>query len=492
MKYDTQILIVGAGPAGLTLACLLAQFQVPFIIIDKKSGISSDIKACMLSSRSLEIFSDLGLMDQAMQLGQVVQAFEVYRNNALAVSLDYQRIQTRFPFNLHLGQPNTEKVLYEKLASQRINVLWRHALHEFVQNEKAVTATVMVENTAVTIQAEFLIGADGATSLVRKFSQLDFKGETYPSHFLLGNVKLDADLSYDKARLFFGDFGFLSVYPLPDHYMQIGGNIIAPNHLAKPHFDELKKLFQDRCGYSGKLRDLKWLSYYRTHSRGVKERVINRVILMGDAAQIVSPLTGLGMNAGIQDAENLAWKLLLIVQKKASVDLLQSYQSERSWVSRKLISFSNILETVYTMKQAHSKSLREFMLSQSLTHEAAQQKEVARLMQKDLNYRTSSLLQERSLVGFQSPDPWLPLYNHFLFDLLERGRMIVLSFSGQQKKPIVQIGYLDSCEFDMPAMHAKTIDDTDFILHRAFSIVDSVRFIIRPDRYVAFSDQKSH
>src|SRR3990167_11118053 len=168
MKHHTHILIVGAGPAGLTLACFLAKYHIPFMIIDKKSAISNHIKACMLSSRSLEIFSELGLLDQALSLGQRTDAFEIYRDKERIVSLDYHSIETPFPFHLHLGQPYTEKVLNDYLLNRKINVLWQHKLLNFTQDDNGVSAIISHENSEITIKADFLVGADGAASKARE------------------------------------------------------------------------------------------------------------------------------------------------------------------------------------------------------------------------------------------------------------------------------------------------------------------------------------
>lgn len=379
---------MGAGPAGLMLACLLSKYHVPFVIIDKKKMISDHIKACMLSSRSLEIFSKLGLLDQAMTLGELTDTFEIYLDKKRIVSLDYRSVEAPFPFNLHLGQPYTEKILHGYLIDHAENVLWEHELIRFTQDEKGVCATISHQNETKTIHAAFLIGADGASSLVRKRCDLTFEGNTYTSHFLLGNVKCDWDLPRNVARLFLGDFGFLSVHSLPDQQMQIGGNVSAPTpNQATPDINTLKTLFEERCIFPGKIHDLKWLSYYRTHCRYIKKRILNRVIMMGDAAQIISPLTGLGMNAGIQDAENLASKLALIYQNKADQQLLLTYQEERYCASKKLSSFSNVLEEVYTIQNKQSKSLRNYMLKNLAMSPEIQKKEVARLLQKDLSYR---------------------------------------------------------------------------------------------------------
>lgn len=380
MKYHTHILIVGAGPAGLTLACLLAKLNIPFLIIDKKPAISTHIKACMLSSRSLEIFSDLGITDKVMALGQQTDSFDIYKGAEKIVSIDYSVVKTRFPFNCHIGQPLIEKVLYDNLTDQKINVLWQHELTHLIQSENNVVATI-ANGSTITIHADFVVGADGASSSVRKLCGVVFEGDTYHSHFLLGSLTLDWDFPSNAARLFFGDFGFLSVYPLHNHMMQIGGNIPEPTPGDEPNLKTLEDFFHARCVFPGKLRDLKNSAYYRTHCRYVKERVINRVILIGDAAHIISPLTGLGMNAGIQDAENLASQFALIHKNNADKKILENYQVERYAASKKLSSFSNVLETVYIAKEDESKRLREYMLSNLMSSEAIREKEAKRLMQ---------------------------------------------------------------------------------------------------------------
>lgn len=498
MQYNTHILIVGAGPSGLTLACLLKKFGVPFIIIDKKLTTSDTIKACMLSSRSLEIFSDLGLLDRAMQLGKKIDGLAIYRDDKQVVSLEYVKISARFQFNLHLGQPYTETILHDHLQNQGVSVLWEHALLNFSQDENRVMATVLHHQSEIQITADYLVGADGSSSLIRKLCRIDFEGETYPNYFLLGNVKLKWDLPENYSRVFFRESGFLSVNPLPDGLMQIGGNLASFVDIEKkPSCDEFISLFENRSIYAGKIQAVSWVSYYRTHCRYVKRRIFNRVILLGDAAQIISPLTGLGMNAGIQDAENIAWKFKLIYQKIAKPALLSSYEAERYWLSRKLSSFSNVLEEIYSVSHDRGKSLREYMLSHTILHDSAQQKEAARLMQKDLNYRNCALFSGLS-AGMQAPDPLLPRFQKtvYLFDWLDHAKHHLLVFSNEMPAWIaallrdeklllwMEIVFITTEAVSLPV---RMIHDETQDIYRAFRANSSALYLIRPDRYIGWS-----
>ncbi len=498
MQYNTCILIVGAGPSGLTLACLLKKFGVPFIIIDKKTTTSETIKACMLSSRSLEIFSDLGLLDRAMQLGKKIDGLAIYRNDKQVVSLDYVKIPARFQFNLHLGQPYTETILHDHLRDQGVSVLWEHELLNFSQDEKNVIATVLNHHSKIKITADYLVGADGSSSLIRQLCGIALEGRTYPNYFLLGNVKLKWEIPNHYSRVFFQESGFFNVNPLPDGLTQIGGNLTSAVDIEKkPSSDELISLFENRSIFPGKIESVNWVSYYRTHCRYVKQRIFNRVILLGDAAQIISPLTGLGMNAGIQDAENIAWKFKLMYQQIAKPTLLLSYQEERYWLSRKLSSFSNVLEEIYSVKYDRGKSLREYMLSHSIMHDSAQQKEASRLMQKDLNYRNCALFSGLS-AGAQAPDPLLSQFEKktYLFDLLDHSKHHLLIFSNTLPgwiKPLLHDERLLSwmeiifVTTEVVSLPSRMIHDKNQDIYSAFQVNTPALYLIRPDRYIGWS-----
>lgn len=503
--YQTEILIVGAGPAGLALACLLTKYHVPLIIIDKKTGIIDQIKACLLSSRSLEVFDDLSLSDRALAWGQKTLAFDIYNDNEFAAHLPYYSIETRFPLNLHLGQPYTEKILNDYLSNQRIDVLWEHKLTAITQNETGATAIILHDSTEKIIHAKYIVGADGASSKTRTLCNISFEGNTYPTHYLLGNVKLTWELSHDVARLFLGKFGFLSLYPLPNNMMQIGGNITAQSErAASAKLKILMALFDERCPFPGKLSDLKWISYYRSHCYHVKKYVSNRVILIGDAALIVSPLTGLGMNSGIQDAFNLAWKLALIYKKQADEKLLLSYQQERYFLSKKLSSFSNVLEASYTLNKPFSQSLREHMMSYTKKSKAAQQQEVARLMQKNLSYQSCSLFQDNAIpkgalrAGMQTADlSFLKNKKNSFFILLlfsgfnentEIEESLFMLSENHKIKSIMSVYYIQTTQKTIydNIKQVTVINDVSHRVHNSYGISVPSLYLIRPDDYIAY------
>lgn len=510
MKKDTHTLIVGAGPSGLMLACQLIKYQVPFIIIDCKKTISDWVKASMVSTYSLEIFSELGLLDRIMALGHKVIGSDVYYGENEPIHFSYYAIQQNSPVNLHIDQPIVEKILYGYLLEHKQDVLWENTLIAFSQHDNGIVATIQAKNTTKKISAEYIIGADGASSFIRKTSKIEFVGTTYPHYFLLGNAKLKWEKENNVERLFLTSDGFLSVYPLANNRLHIGGNI-THNHIQKnPQPEELKKLFQDRCHIPGEIYDVTQLSYYKTHCRYVNNRIINRAILIGDAAHILSGLTGLGMNIGLQDAYNLGWKLAFLYQHIASEKILMSYEEEQQFVFKKTMSLSNILEAAYIADTTPTKRLRAFMIQNCIHDETIRKREIMRLMQIDLHYQGCSTFQNNveKQVGFRSPNPIIFNENtnteiSFL-DSLNNKKYMLLCFSGIKDANHTALSKLNTIashseltkwmSFYFIRAHTalcsfsswQHIEDKNKTIHTAFSVDAPTLCLIRPDRYITY------
>lgn len=417
-KQRIFALICGAGPVGLMLACKLKQYQVPFIIVDKKSHLSTTIKACMLSSRSIDLFDSLGLAEQAIALGAKIRGGKIYDRGTCVLSGAYDEMPYRHPFNLHLGQPYIERILKAYLEKNGIPVYLEHELVALSTSDQGTQATVCHQGKYSTVECDWLIGCDGHSSFVRQHCKLPFEGESFATQYFIANVKLDSSLDRDFAHIFYNDEGFLAVYALPDGMTQIAADIRTHEDSTKPHpptLEKLQALFDTRCFIRGKLHDAEWLSFYFAHARRVPQSVFKRIILCGDAAHVVSPLTGLGMNTGLQDAVSLAWRLQFLYKKWATPECLQHYMSERQFVLKRLNKLSRVLDRFFLQTDASISEIRNHLIHQTDQIESIRRKQIDVLMQKNLFYPLSPVIRQEgaaresnALAGSLAPDLLYP------------------------------------------------------------------------------------
>lgn len=517
MIQKTQVLIVGAGPSGLMLAAQLIKHQVAFVLIDKKSALSDWHKASMISSRSLELFQQLGLLETVLAQGQRVDGFQIFEEQVCVIDSRYDEVSARFPFNVHLGQPLTEKVLLDHVLAHGHSLCWSHELVGYEQFDSHVEAVINTLNGQKQIHADFLVGADGASSFVRKQEQLAFKGETYPNYYIMGNVKLQSELRYNRAHVFFSKVGFLSIYPLHDCSFQVGGNIEVPDPDAFdvnkiPDAQELISLYQARYPFEGSIKQINRLNYYRTHARIVKAPWCKRVVVIGDAAHIVSPLTGLGMNTGMQDANHLAWRLALMYKASLPIHFLAAYSEERLFQLRRLVKVSNVLEAIFSVTRFGADAIRSHLVKSSQLYASVRKKEISVIMQKNLTYAGCHQFRddgEDLLLRAGAQLPHVVLSDHtFLADYLHPTKHRLLLFLCEatserveqlldELKSVVRDwqSWLSLClivknkdDYDDMSDMGQVIEDKDGLIHCAFCVNDTPTFyFVRPDDYIAYA-----
>ncbi len=395
-----SLLIVGAGPTGLCLACGLARQGVAFRLIDAKSGPSELVKASEVTPRSLEILADYGLAEKALALGVQVHSFKMFAHGKPVWEQSYGEVDSPYKFQLHLGQPYVEQLLLEDLARHGIAVEWQTELLELTDEDETVVVRLKGPDGAEeTARFAWLAGCDGAGSRVRHILGEELGGHSYQADNLIGNVRLDWDRPHDEVYVFFSEEGELTVNPLPDGWHQINGAFrLAPGEDSRVGQEaglaELQALFDARSSIPGRLTEAARVAYYRVHHRQVERQKIGRVFLLGDAAHLVSPNTGLGMNTGLQDAENLAWKLGLVLAGRAAPDLLESYQEERQGVLKALGQLSDMTERLYLLKNPVARVLRDHLFTALIGLKPVFERQNRAMAQVDITYRKSSLSRQ--------------------------------------------------------------------------------------------------
>lgn len=311
-----DVLIVGAGPSGLTLANVLSAYGVPYRIVDAKPGPVSQSRAAIVHIRTLELLDRLGLAGEARRRGVPITHAELYENGRRAGEVP---LAGRDGGPIALGQDEMERLLISGL-----------------------TTPVEWDTTATTFDgARWVVGADGAGSQVRRALGIGFAGRTYEQTGLLADVRMDTRLPPGRLRLNLTRGGFVGMLPLGQGRYRLFGAL--PQGMADPSetpddLERLQRWFDEVFSVRATLTSADWTALFRVHSRMAERFRSGDTFLVGDAAHIHSPAGGQGMNLGIGDAFNLGWKLAMVATGQADEGLLDSYEAERMPVARKVLN----------------------------------------------------------------------------------------------------------------------------------------------------------
>lgn len=329
-SHVADVLVVGAGPTGLTLALELATQGVPVRVVDAAPDSVHESRALVVQARTLEVLARLGVAEELVAVGEKAFGLTAHgAGKAATIRLFEPTItETAYPYLLFVSQARTEQILLQHLERAGIQVTRDRALVDLDQDGDGVTATVRgADGTTETVHAGYVVGCDGAHSAVRAACGIDFTGSTYPQTFVLADVDASG-LERGGIHTFLGEEGLLFFFPLgtpaPWRLLTVrspGGEVTA--------FADVQALVERRTEGTVSVRDPVWLTDFAISERCVDRMRDGRVMLAGDAAHIHSPAGGQGMNTGIQDAVNLGWKLALVSRGLAPDALLDSYGAER-------------------------------------------------------------------------------------------------------------------------------------------------------------------
>jgi 2-polyprenyl-6-methoxyphenol hydroxylase-like FAD-dependent oxidoreductase len=347
----TDVLVVGAGPTGLTLACDLARRGVAVRIIDRNPAFARGSRGKGLSPRTLEVLDDLGVIDQALSSGVTHLPHRRYRGAEVVGEVDPEAgreptDQVPYPAGLLIPQWRVEQILRERLAELGVEVELGRELTGLDQDADGVTARIGGGDR--TIRARYLVGCDGGHSSVRRQLGLKLRGETPDVQLMaVGDVEADG-LGRDAWHQWLTPSGGIMLCPLPGTTAFQVQASREPDESGEPTLERFQQIFDRVAGIPGvRLHDLAWRSVYRVQVRMVDRLRAGRVFLAGDAAHVHPIAGGLGMNTGIQDAYNLGWKLGLAIDGRATGDLLETYAEERLPIASRLLSItSEVLDKV--------------------------------------------------------------------------------------------------------------------------------------------------
>ncbi|HEV2614395.1 MAG TPA: FAD-dependent monooxygenase [Gammaproteobacteria bacterium] len=338
-----SVLIVGAGPTGLALALWLTKQNIKVRIIDKDAGPGETSRAMIVQARTLELYRQLDLAEAVVSAGHQNPSINMWargKRRAKIVFAVAGADLTPYPFVTVYPQDQHEQLLVEKLSTMGVTVERKTELISFQDEGDFVTARLRLpDGTESTLQAQFLAGCDGARSTVRQQLGTGFKGGTYKHIFYVADVQASGLEPEDEIHVALdsGDFVLVFSYGKEGRRRLIG--TVRDERAEKAETLTFEDVGQDVIKHLGlNVHTVNWFSTYHVHHRIADEFQRGRIFLLGDAAHIHSPVGGQGMNTGILDANNLAWKLAEVIKGHASINLLNSYAIERQAFARKLVS----------------------------------------------------------------------------------------------------------------------------------------------------------
>lgn len=358
-RPDSEVLIVGAGPTGLVLALWLTRLGVPVRIIDKAAELGTTSRAMAVQARTLEFHNQIGIAKAAIDGGVKVQYLNLWVRGKTAAQVSLWRIGegiSPYPFALSFAQDAHERLLIDQLAALGVRVERQTELRHFEQDTTFVRATLSrPDGSEEHCTSAFLAGCDGASSTVREQLRVGFPGGTYTGLFYVADVDADGEACDDQLHIDLEEADFALVFPLKAKgRVRLIGLIrdLPESDVSQLTFKDVEAVAVRHLGLS--IERVHWFSTYRVHHRVANRFRAGRVFLLGDAAHIHSPVGGQGMNTGIGDAVNLAWKLAL----GATEPLLATYELERIAFARRLVKTTDRVFTFVTRRGTIAKVVR--------------------------------------------------------------------------------------------------------------------------------------
>ncbi|MEV2225273.1 FAD-dependent monooxygenase [Nocardia vinacea] len=366
LPETTSVVIVGAGPAGLTTAITLADAGIDFVLLDRLAEGANTSRAAVVHARTLEVLQELGIAEELVSRGIVVPTFRVLDGNRTLATVPFGDLPTEYPYTLMVPQDTTEAVLLARLRKAGGDVHRPYRITEVADENDGVTVEyVDGEGATGTIRADYVVGADGMHSVVREQAGIGFTGDTYPESFVLADVRMDWPIARDEVALHLSPEGVTVVAPLPDdtdpnRYRVVATVAEAPEH---PTTEDVQTILDTRGpGGSVKVREVLWSSRFRVHHRVADHYRAGRLLLAGDAAHVHSPAGGQGMNTGIQDAAFLGPLLARVVNGEPET-VLDTYETTRRPVALGVVAFTDRMTKMATLRPLPARVVRNTVMT---------------------------------------------------------------------------------------------------------------------------------
>jgi 2-polyprenyl-6-methoxyphenol hydroxylase-like FAD-dependent oxidoreductase len=487
----TDVIIVGAGPTGLALACQLIRYGIDFIILDSKETTTPYSKAIGVQARTLEIYDQIGLADSIISQGNISEKVRFVEGGEVRGEVDLKHIgegMSPYPFLLIAEQGKHEKLLYDYLKAHGKDVWWQSAITNIKQDEAGVTATFKNSGGEVgTIEAKFLVGCDGAKSIVRHQLGLNFEGSTFERLFYVADVQVKWNYPHDSLYICLAQNSLTAFFPMVgENRFRIVGTFPENENRREGEllYEDIEKQIAKDTELKLDISDVNWFSTYKVHSRRVNKFSEGRCFLAGDSAHIHTPAGAQGMNTGIQDGYNLAWKLALVLRGRASIGLLDTYNEERSANAKRLLQTTDRIFDLGASDEWFTAFVRTKILpyiANAVLHLDSVKRYIFPLVsQIGINYRKSSLSEENGFFSIKAGDrmPHFEFEGVSIYERLKEPKFHLLTFFDGANKPLTTAAnfpenFIDFHEFPLYPNIAEI-----FGAKQTFSV------LLRPDNYI--------
>lgn len=479
-----KILIVGAGPVGLMVGCYLSKYNIDFDIIDKSIESTTYSKALTVSPATIKAFHGLHLTAELIGKGRKINSAYAYYKNKKFIHINDKYIPSCYKHHISIPQPETERVLENHLTQLGAKVKRGHKLISWTSVEGFYNVSLLDENRReYTSSYEYVIGADGAASTVRELADIGFHGHNYNMHFTMADVQFDNSDNLPGTSYYIDPEGFLIFLPMADNMIRIvikkEGELPTPRPV--PDLEEINHYISRYCNHVGKACKLIWSSSANFYNRIASENYKDNIFLVGDAFHLFSPIGGQGMNTGIQDAINLAWKLAFYIKGIATTELLSSYRSQRFCAVEKVLKSTD-----------HDTGL----ISGIIPHKDIDKIYHPEFCNRDY-YRKELPLKYSGFSASQDPSPDSLVGHHvpyFIFssdkygfqntyDAFATGKVII--FSERKESPLLSVGNENSF------FYFCCIENSDLGFIESLHIGHDEYAILNPDGYIGFTGNKT-